>query len=89
MLKKLEPVNVSTDVDGARVWRTVIGWTDSVLVVVESEVSWTVGGVMDVVIDIDTVAGSSVTASVCTEDKKKKHYSLLRPNSNVSLMANG
>lgn len=62
---------MSTDIDGARVWGTVIGWTDSVLVGVESEVSWTVGGVMDVVIDIGTVAGSSVTASVCTEDKKK------------------
>jgi len=73
-LKKPEPVNVSTDVDGAGVWGSVIGWTDSVLVGVES-----VGGVLDVVIDIGTVAGSSVTASVDTEDKKQ-HYILLRSN---------
>lgn len=66
---------MSTDVDGAGVWGSVIGWTDSVLVGVES-----VGGVMDVVIDIGTVAESRVTASVGTEDKKQ-HYSLLRPNS--------
>jgi len=67
-LKKPEPVNVSTDVDGAGVWGSVIGWSDSVLV-----------GVLDVVIDIGTVAGSSVTASVDTEDKKQ-HYILLRSN---------
>lgn len=60
---------MSTDVDGAGVWGTVIGWTDSVLVGAESEVGRAVCGVMDVVMDVDigTVAGSSVTAS---EDKK-------------------
>lgn len=42
---------------------------------VESEVSWTVDGVMDVVMDIGTVAGSRVTANVGTESEEQ-HYSL-------------
>ncbi len=64
-----------TDADVPGVWVTEIGWTEPVVAGVESEVSWTVGGVTDVVMDIGTVVGSSVTASVGTENGKQD-YSL-------------
>ncbi len=61
-----------TDADVPGVWVTEIGWTEPVVAGVESEVSWTVGGVTDVVMDIGTVVGSSVTASVGTEKMENK-----------------